>query len=170
MEEQRQLIQLSFPFSLWDRVRSALVIIPHQGAVIISIHALFPLIGLAFLAFLIYHGQLTPVYLGVVLLCIMFSPLCIISAVTAAYFTNPVVRELFTYTFDASGVRVNAASYEYKQPWSAFSHVKCSGPYMLFFFGGKSAHCIPLHAIESAGVKETLTELVRAHGVKLTCP
>jgi hypothetical protein len=170
MEEAGQVIQLSFPFGWWDRFHVALLAIPTQSRVIQAVHAVWPVIGIVFLGFLFYSHQVSLGYLGIVLLCLLFSPLCLLAAVTAVHFTNPVAREPFTYTFDSAGITVRAPSYELKQPWAAISQVRLSGPFMLFRFPAGGAHFVPLKVIDASGSRDRLMALARDHGVRVSLP
>jgi hypothetical protein len=165
-DTSRPSVQLSFPFTWWDRVKATFILVPERRATWI-IHSVFPLVGLAFLGALIWRHQVTPYYLFIVLMCLLFTPLCIVVGVTAAYLTNPALREPFTYSFDDAGIHVHASTYEYTHKWAAISKVKRSAGYLLFFFSGGNAHCIPVIAVDRANAKALLVRLAVGKGVKV---
>ena len=158
-------IQLDFPYSLWDRIRAALILIPERPANIV-IHSIIPLIGIAFFVFILIKGRLSAEVFLVLAVCLLITPLFTVLAISISYMFNPILRERFTYSFDDSGIHVHAGTYDYTHKWHAISRVKQSGGFMLFFFGPGVAHCLPLSAIQRANAVEPLLALARKHGAR----
>ena len=160
-------ICLEFPFSIWDRIWAAFVLIPQRRLNII-IHSVIPLIGLSVLGLLLSRGH--PIELDAWLVigtCFFFTPAVTVFAVFINYITNKSVREPFSYTFDANGIHVLAATYAYTNPWTAINKVKCSGGFLMFFISPGYAHCIPLKAIRRSNQYEPLLSLARINGVPI---
>jgi hypothetical protein len=162
-EASRNVIQLAFPFSLWDRVKAALVLIPQRRANLV-IHSIIPLIGIAFFIPVAMKGRVSAVAFLILLVCLLITPLFTVIAVAIPYVSSPMMREPFTYSFDDSGIHVHAGTYNYTHKWHAISQVKRAGGFMLFFFGPGTAHCLPLAAIRRANAEESLLDLARKHG------
>ena len=160
-------IHLAFPFTLVDRIRAAFALIPQRPANIV-IHSIIPLIGLGFLALILYTGRsLSLPVIVVVAACLFITPFFTVIAVVISYAFNPIMREPFTYTFDDRGIHVNAVTHEFTHHWSAISRVKRFAGFMLFFFGPGLAHCIPLSVIQRENVGQSLLDLAKRHGAKV---
>lgn len=162
-----QEITLSFPFSLLDRIRASFAVIPQRKSGIAAA-AIFPLLGLTFLVLTLVKGRaLDAGGYSLVGLSLLFYPAVVVTTATITHFCNRHMREPFTYTFNESGIHVSAVSYEYTHRWSAISHVKQFAGFLMFFFSPGCAHCIPLKAVQSAGVFEPLVTLAKAQGANV---
>lgn len=167
MSDSSQEITISFPFSLWDRIRAALLLIPQRK--LSTVFALiWPLIGLSLLTFTLIKGRpLEPDVWVLVVVCLLFTPLVVLVTAVATHFTNKQLREPFTYSFNSGGIHVSAASYELMHRWSAISRVKQLGGFLMFFFSPGCAHCIPLRVVNSAGILQPLLTLARDNGASV---
>jgi hypothetical protein len=165
MEDLPRAFTLTFPFSLWDRLRAAFVLVP-QSKPSLAAAVLFPLLALAYFSFTLngirpFDGK-TAILLAIFLL---FYPLVLTITVFATHFGNPQAREPFTYTFDDRGIHVSAMSYEFTHRWSAISRITRRGGYLLLFFSRSCAHTIPVRFVEQAGVIGPLLALAKDNGV-----
>jgi len=160
-------INLSFPFTLLNRIHAAFALIP-QRKLNIVIHAIIPIIGLSTLAMVLYQGH--PVSTEVVLIvfaCFMFTPSFVVLGVAITYYLNKAAREPFTYKFDAGGVHISTATYEFTHKWSAISQVKRFGGFLMFFFSPGQAHCIPIGVVQRSGELEQLLQLAQENDVEV---
>ena len=159
-------IHLDFPFSLLDRIWAAFVLIP-QRKLNIVIHSVIPLIGIGIFVALVLGGRAIDLQAWIVIVsCLLFTPLITVLAVLINYATNSTFRGRFTYTFDAVGIHVQAATYQYTNPWSAIFKVKSIGGFLLFFIAPGVAHCIPLKAVYAARQYDALLLLACNNGVQ----
>ncbi|HLM52371.1 MAG TPA: YcxB family protein [Pseudoxanthomonas sp.] len=158
-------IKLSFPFTLWDRIRSGFLLMLQRKRTILFAAAL-PLFGLFLMLVLVTGEGIGPKDWLAIVLCLLFYPIVLVVGATAVHFGKHA-REPFTYSFNDSGIHVSAASYEFTHRWSAISRVKQSGGFLMFFFSPGGAHCIPLKAVRSAGALEPLITMAKAHGARV---
>lgn len=167
MDKPIQAIKIAFPFTLWDRMRASFVLTPQRRLGIILV-AIWPVIGLSFLAFMLTTGR--PLNFSawtVVAGSLLFYPAMVVLGTTAAHYGNRHMREPFTYSFDDSGIHVSARSYEYTHRWSTISRVRKSGGFLMFFFSPGCAHCIPLRAVESTETLGALVALAKRRGASV---
>jgi hypothetical protein len=157
-------IQLAFPFSLWDRIKAAFVLIPQRPLNII-IHSVVPVIGIAVFVLALIKGQTDATILLILVACLSMTPLFTVVAVLINYVSVPHAREPFTYAFDDSGIHVHSSRFAFTHKWEAIRRVRRAGGFMFFFFGPGAAHCVPLGAIKSARAEESLLALAQRHGV-----
>lgn len=166
MENPSQAITLSFPFSLRDRFRAAIVLTPYSKRAIAAA-LVWPVLGLSFLVFMLAKGRPLGWDTGILMLvALLFYPIMLVISTLLTHF-NPQMREPFTYTFDDLGIHVSATTYEFTHRWPAISRVRRSGGFLLFFFSRQCAHCIPLSVVERAGVIGPLLALANQNGVSI---
>jgi hypothetical protein len=167
MDNSPQTINLSFPFTLQDRIRAAFALMS-QRMLNIVLAAIWPIGGLSFLAFFLVKAY--PLDAGVwaiVACCLLFDPIILVVAVTVTYFSNKYMREPFTYSFDDSGIHVSAVSYEYSHRWAAIARVKKFCGFLMFFYSPGCAHCIPVKHIRSVGAWDSLIAMAKRHGANV---
>jgi len=167
MEDLPRAFTLTFPFSLWDRLRAAFVLVP-QSRHGVAAAVVFPLLALACFVFVLSKGRPFDGNAAILLaIGLLFYPLVLTIAVLATYFGNPQAREPFTYTFDDRGIHVSAESYEFTHRWSAISRITCCGGFLLLFFSPNCAHTIPVRFVEQAGMIGPLRALAKDNGVAI---
>ena len=162
--EQSQEINLSFTFTLWRRIRASfLLLLQRKRTVIVA--AVLPLLGV-FLMLVLGTGRGINLQDGLIIfLCISSTPIALIAVSAAVHFGNKHRGEPCSYSFNDSGIHASTDSYELTHRWSAISHVRQFGGFLLFFFSPSSAHCIPVEAAESTGALTSLIAMAASHGV-----
>ena len=158
-------IELKFPYTFRDRYFAEFQMI-FESKLKMIIHSVFPLIGVGLLVFALQSNKTFPTSFWLaIIVAFLFLPGILLVVLGTNFLTNKAMREPFTYLFDEKGVHVHAASYEYIHKWPAFTKVKPTKRYLLFFLGPGSAHCIPMRAVEAEGVLSSLLELAKSQGV-----
>jgi hypothetical protein len=149
--------------AFWDMFIASLVLIRHQGAMII-VHAIFPLAGLALLLLSYMKGfpqGITPV-IGLSALAIFFTPL--ITAVGAfSARRNKLMQGPFTYFFDSEGVRTKGVTFDQTINWTAIAKVRQSKSFLFIFISPTKALYIPMKALREQGVIDKVCEIARQH-------
>lgn len=159
-------VKLVCSLTLRERIWASNVLIAQRWLSIVAT-SIWMLAGISLIVLYLYKGiPITPAVLLAALSGILFMPLLTVISAVSVHF-NKVSREPFTYTFDSTGIHVSAVTYEYTHKWAAISHVKLLGGFLMFFFSPGRAHCMPLHAVNAAGVFRPLVNLAKEHGVSV---
>jgi hypothetical protein len=158
--------EYTFPFTLWDRLRATLVLMPMRRMGVFMNIAL-PIAGLIGIALVelgpfCEYQWLTPICIAFIVL-----PLCALLGVAIGYAFNPSAREPFRYVIDADGVHVFAKSVDYSHRWEVISRVRRKAGYLMLFFRPGCAHCLPLSALERTGDFQDLIALLSSKGLAI---
>ncbi len=160
-------IQVQFRYTLWDRIRSGLVM--SFQTVASSLWSLaFPAVGLTLLGVHLYYG--TRIGLGnsgLIVICLFFTPFLITYNALMAHFFGEQKNTLFNYQFGDFGLRAFSDTEELTQSWKAISKVKRQGGFLLVFFSSRCAHCLPYRQLSELGAVEPIVTLARNHGVRV---
>lgn len=160
-------LQIKFHYTLWDRIRSALVM-SFQTAASTVWSLAFPAAGLALLGVHFYYG--TPIGLGnagLIVLCFGFSPFLLTYYAVKAHFFGEQKGKPFNYEFGEFGVRAFSDTTELTQSWRATSKVKLQSGFLLLFFSPRCAHCLPYRQLSELDAVEPIISMARAHGVRV---
>lgn len=160
-------LQVQFRYTLWDRIRSGLVM-SFQTVPGILWSLAFPVAGLGLLGVHLYYG--TPLGLGKVVLavvCVLFQPLLLTYYALKAHFFGERKNSPFNYQFGDFGLRAYSETEEWTQSWKAISKVKRQGGFLLLFFSPRCAHCLPYRQLSALGAADQIATLARLHGVRV---
>jgi hypothetical protein len=160
-------LQVQFRYTLWDRVRSGLVM-SFQTVPSTLWSLAFPSAGLALLGVHLYYG--TPISIGnagLILLCLLFTPLLLTYYALKAHFFGERKDKPFNYQFGDFGLRAFSDTEELTQSWKAISKVKRQGGFLLLFFSARCAHCLPYRQLSELGAVDSIVAMAHAHGVRV---
>jgi hypothetical protein len=161
--------EVSFPmvFPLKDRVRAQYYLLT-QRPLTLLFFLLWPIVGLAFWVLGLLHWRgFGKIDRWLIVILVIFLPLLPLLRMTLAYARNERLRESFIYKFNKDGVGVDSPSVKLTHPWSAITHVKRGGGFLLFFFSPGCAHCLSLKILDANGLTDRLVEMARQHNVSV---
>jgi hypothetical protein len=158
-----QGFEFSFPFTLRDRLRATVALMPARRVGVLF-NIVLPIVGLLGIA-LYLLGVLRNEWVFTFGFLFVVFPLCAILGTVLGYVFNPVAREPFRYVIDDQGIHVFAKSIDYTHRWSVISQAKRSAGFLMLFFKPGCAHCLPLKALEASGQLAELTAFLSARGL-----
>lgn len=157
--------EFSFPFTLRDRLRATVALIPTRRIGIL-LNIVLPIVGLLGIALHLLGALHNEWVLTLGFLLAIF-PLCAILGTALGYALNPVAREPFRYVIDDQGIHVFAKSIDYTHHWSGISRATRSAGFLMLFFRPGCAHCLPLPALEASGQLDELIAFLSARGLRV---
>jgi hypothetical protein len=149
--------------TFWDVYVASLTLIRYRGALII-VHAIFPLLGLFGLVFVLcvrHHVGADDALIA--LLAFSFTPLVTALAVWTSRRRNKLAQGPFTYSFDAEGMHTSATAFDQTIKWPAIMRVRQSKRFLFIFVSPSRAFCLPLKALTEQGVLDEVRSIACEH-------